>query len=90
MNVRVEYDPTPIRHIAVQCPDCKRWFYGWDIVDGEFDDLMFDYQIYFATFTCPICTKRFGGNQNATKVYIEEVAYPEVYDECLTRKEIWA
>ena len=89
MNIRVEYDPTPIRHIAVQCPCCDKWFYGEDIVDGGFDYLKYDYQIYFATFTCPVCGKEFGGNQNATKVHIEESSYPEVYDGCLTRKEIW-
>ena len=89
MNIKVEYDPTPIRHIAVQCPDCKKWFYGWDIVDGGFEYLKYDYQIGFATFTCPVCGKEFGGIHNADKPQIEEVSYPEIYDGCLTRKEIW-
>jgi hypothetical protein len=89
MNIRVEYDPTPIRHIAVQCPDCKKWFYGWDIIDGEFDDLRWSYQICIATFKCPICGAEFGGIHNKNKVHIEEVSYPEVYEGCLTRKEIW-
>ena len=35
MNVRIMYDPAPIRHIAVQCPDCERWFNGRDIDDKE-------------------------------------------------------
>ena len=34
-NVRVEYESTPIRHIAVQCPKCGKWFHGWDIVKEE-------------------------------------------------------
>ena len=34
-NVRVEYESTPIRHIAVQCPKCGKWFKGWDIVQDE-------------------------------------------------------
>ena len=90
MNIRVEYDPTPIRHIAVQCPDCKKWFYGRDIINGDWlRDLTYDYQINFATFTCPVCGKEFGGLQNVDKPKIEEVSYPEVYEGCLTRKEIW-
>lgn len=89
-NVKVEYDPAPIRHIAVQCPDCKKWFYGWDIIDDyRSADLRYDYQISFATFICPVCGKEFGGIHNADKPKIEEVSYPEVYEGCLTRKEIW-
>lgn len=89
MNVRVEYEATPIRHIAVQCPKCERWFYGEDIIKGNFYDLRFSYQIHFATFKCPICGAEFGGIEDKNKVHIEESSYPEVYDKCLTRKEIW-
>ena len=35
MNVRVEYESTPIRHIAVQCPYCSKWFNGRDIFNGD-------------------------------------------------------
>ena len=34
-NVRVEYEPLPIRHIAVQCPNCKKWFRGWEITEDD-------------------------------------------------------
>lgn len=90
MNVRVEYDSTPIRHIAVQCPECEEWFNGRDIVNGDWlDELRFEHQIYWATFTCPVCGWEFGGLHNADKANIEEVSYPEVYDGCLERKEVW-
>lgn len=83
VNVRVEHDPAPIRHIAVQCPDCKRWFYGSDITS---DDLGYDYQIGYATFTCPECNHVFGniGRYSVPKVKIEEVGFPDVYAECVT------
>lgn len=85
-NVRVEYECTPIRHIAVQCPKCKKWFYGDDITK---DDLRYDYEVNFAEFACPICGEEFGGIQHADKPNIEEVGYPKVYEGCVQRKEVW-
>ena len=93
-NVRVEYERTPIRHIAVQCPKCKKWFYGSDITE---DDLTYSYQIDIATFHCPVCKTEFGYNldnnwnplKEKDKSFIEEVSYPDVYQDCLTQKIIW-
>ena len=28
LNIRIVYEPTTIRHIAVQCPFCEKWFNG--------------------------------------------------------------
>lgn len=91
MNVRVEYEATPIRHIAVQCPECENWFHGWDIVKGEraFDALRYESDINWVTFECPVCGSEFGGLQNKEKINIKEVSYPEVYDGCLEKKEVW-
>lgn len=90
MNVRVEYESTPIRHIAVQCPHCNKWFDGRDILNGDWMlDLRYDYHINLATFACPVCGVEFGGLRNTDKVNIEETSYPEVYEGCLRRKEIW-
>jgi len=91
-NVRVEYELTPIRHIAVQCPKCEKWFLGWDIVKGEnpFDVLRYAYNIKYAEFECPLCGEEFGGMQHNDKPNIEEVGYPKVYDGCLQKKEVWA
>ena len=85
-NVRVEYESTPIRHIAVQCPNCKKWFRGWEITE---DDLRYDYEIDFAVFNCPVCETEFGGLQHTDKPNIEEVGHPAVYDGCLQKKEVW-
>lgn len=94
MNVRVEYESTPIRHIAIQCPNCKNWFYGRDVTK---DDLQFDYQIRFAQCRCPMCEINFGydpdsryyTSSNEQSVNIEETSYPEVYKDCKLKKTIW-
>ena len=87
MNVRVEYESTPIRHIAVQCPHCNRWFNGRDIFNVDwFKNLRYSYEINWATFTCPVCETEFGGRQNAENVSIKETSYPEVYENCLQKK----
>ena len=85
-NVRVEYESTPIRHIAVQCPDCKKWFRGWEITK---DSLSYSYEIGFAKFECPICEREFGGLQHTDKPNIEEVGHPAVYEGCLEKKVKW-
>ena len=91
MNVRVEYEATPIRHIAVQCPACGKWFCGWDIVNGKnaFDRLRYESDIRWTEFVCPVCETEFGGLQHNEKVDIKEVGYPEIYDGCLKKKEVW-
>jgi hypothetical protein len=90
MNVRVEYESTPIRHIAVQCPHCNKWFDGRDIFNGDWlKGLRYSYEINWATFTCPLCETEFGGLQHNDKPNIVETSYPEVYKDCLQRKEVW-
>ena len=86
-NVRVDYESTPVRHIAVQCPECKNWFGGRQIT---IDNLSYDYEIYYAEFNCPVCGKCFGGLEHADKPNIKEVGYPDIYKECLEKKEIWS
>lgn len=93
-NVRVEYDSRPIRHIAVQCPNCNNWFNGWDIVRNSprydpFEVLRYDYHINFAEFDCPICGEAFGWLEKRSIPHIEESSYPEIYDGVLTKKEVW-
>lgn len=87
-NVRVEYENTPIRHIAVQCPKCKRWYDGRDITD---DELSYDCDIYYSEFICPVCGHVFGANgyRDYSNVQIEECDYSDVYKDCLRKKEVW-
>ena len=93
MNVRVEYESTPIRHIAVQCPKCEKWFNGRDIINGDWlRDLRYSYQIFYAQFECPVCGKIFGGDEcrDFSNVKIQEVgSSEECYKDCLQRKEVW-
>jgi len=90
MNVRVEYHPTPIRHIAVQCPECEKWFVGQHITD---DKLVYDNQIFNAQFECPICGEIFGGKfleNGMENLHVEKCSsIHEVYHECYLKKEIW-
>lgn len=89
MNVRVEYEVAPIRHIAVQCPKCEKWFRGRDITK---DNLSYDCNIYLAQFECPVCGKIFGGDGylGFANVNIKEVdSSTECYRDCLQRKEVW-
>ncbi len=88
MEVRVEYEATPIRHIAVQCPRCSKWYHGQDITENE---LRFEHDIYFAQFHCPVCDHVFGADeyQKYANVHITECGYPEVYKDCLQKKEVW-
>lgn len=89
MNVRIMYDPSPIRHIAVQCPSCDRWFNGQDISDREIE---FDYELYHAQFECPVCGKIFGSDayQNNANVVIEECGnHNDVYKDIYQKVEKW-
>ena len=89
MNVRVEYEATPIRHIAVQCPNCGRWFDGREITE---DRLSFDHDIRKAAVVCPVCDRIFGGfeHQDFGDVKITECgSSEEVYKGCLKRREVW-
>lgn len=93
MKVRVEYESTPIRHIAVECPNCNNWFHARDILDGDWiEDLRYDYQIEFATFVCPVCRNVFGyvDTYNRENVEIKEVgSSEECYKDCLSKREVW-
>lgn len=91
MNVRVVYESTPIRHIAVQCPHCGKWFSGYDVFVGDaLRDLCYDDDIDFADFKCPVCEKGFGNIVHGEKVEIKEVGdADECYKDCLRQKVTW-
>lgn len=89
MNVRVVYDPTPIRNIAVQCPKCEKWFYGRDITTGN---LYYGYELFSAQFECPVCGKIFGSDacRGHSNITIKEVdSSEECYKDCLEKKVVW-
>ena len=94
VNVRVEYEPIPIRHIAVQCPACERWFRGNDIADRM---LEYKHEINFAHFVCPVCGKIFGcnsyrdiyGHDCSDEISIVEMGHPEIYKDVIQKKVTW-
>ena len=84
VNVKVEYDRIPIRHMAVQCPDCKNWFASYDIVQSDWD---YEHQINGAICECPICQNSFGISDDSN---IEESGeFPEFYDKCKKQVTTW-
>lgn len=83
-NMRVEYDIMPVRHCAVQCPGCEKWFYGYDVI--EEGRLSYDYELSNATFQCPSCNTRFGFGTEYRDEKITESSYPEIYKDCLKKK----
>ena len=93
INFRIEYGSAPIRHIAVQCPHCGRWFHGSDITENS---LLYDYEIKMAEFKCPVCDTKFSCyNSHNYDVEVCDAhaaecwSAEEVYAGCLTRKEVW-
>ena len=98
INMRVEFESTPIRHVAIQCPHCQKWFYGHDVTPAG-TWLSYDYQLETTTFTCPVCNKDFGyGHSNSFSGWnppkpefnIEEVgSSEECYKDCVTKKGTW-
>ena len=92
INFRVEHELAPIRHVAVRCPECFRWFNANEITNDSLHD---DVDLMFAKFTCPVCHSFFTASDSNRpwddehKIDIEEVTYPDVYKDCLTRKETW-
>lgn len=82
INMRIEYDPAPIRHIAVQRPKCNNWFHGRQITSDRLD---YEYQLDRAVFTCPVCHDDFGfgGRRFVPVVNAAEVGFPEIYEDCI-------
>ena len=84
VNMKVEYGATPIRHLAVQCPNCNNWFYGCDIIE---DECRYSCQLRGAKCTCPKCGSKFKVDNESN---IEESGeLPAFYDKCLKQNVTW-
>ena len=86
LNIRVEYEPTPIRHLSIKCPFCNNWFKKNDIAKNDIDyitDLTYD-----GEFKCPNCKKEFDSSDYELNI-VECDNHNEVYKDCLTKKVIW-
>lgn len=82
-KVKVEYEPTKIKNLIIQCPNCGSWIRG---VDSS-ADCEYNYQIRSAVFQCPLCHLRFSIGSEGT---IEESnEFPEIYKKCIKKKIVW-
>ena len=84
VNIKAEFESTPIRHLAIQCPSCNSWFVGNDILKKE---CHYDYELFGADCLCPKCGYDFEISYKSKPD--ENVEFPEFYDRCLTKKEAW-
>jgi hypothetical protein len=55
-NIRIEYESTPIRHLAIQCHMCKKWFVGGDIA---VEAPRYSYELLDMKCICPACNTKF-------------------------------
>lgn len=82
VNIKIEYESTPIRSIAIECPECKNWFYGSDICK---ENVSFDYQLYNISCQCPKCNHLFTPDPE-----IQECSSSfEVYENTLKKEVKW-
>lgn len=84
VNVKVEYESTPIRHLAIECPSCHAWFAGWDIVKG---DCSYEDDLYGAHCECPKCGHQFRITYDSNIEQSNE--FPKFYEQCLKKKVMW-
>ena len=82
VNIKVEFEPRQIRHLAIECPECKNWFNSYDICD---EDIRYNYQLSYNNCECPKCGCLFKTNNNN----IQECSYEEVYKDVLEKKVEW-
>lgn len=87
INIRVEFEPTPIRHLAIQCPNCQNWFADYDICENNID-IKDKYDLYFLECRCPKC-HHFFENKNHESLNIIECGHKEVYKNVLKKKIEW-
>ena len=76
-KVMLEYDSVPIRHIIVQCPECKKWFYLNHILSYDSSEISYDYQLSKATSCfCPICENSFiADTENAEEKEFDQMPH---------------
>ena len=85
VNLKVEFESRPVKHLAIQCPDCNRWFKQTDITLKKWISNESDID-QFTKCECPACSCKFNlGNVE----YDENVEFPEFYNNCAKQKTVW-
>lgn len=82
MRVRAEFEPRQIRHISVECPHCKNWFWGEDITEDRLNTVT---ELFLANFRCPICFEWFG----TSDIEINECDFDEICKNVNEKVTIW-
>lgn len=85
INIKAEFEVSPIRHLAIQCPKCDTWFKGTDIL---VEDAHYEYDLMNAECHCPKCGYEFEINYQKSNVD-EDERFPAFYDKCAKRKTTW-
>lgn len=83
IKIAVEFEPTPIRHMAIQCPQCKHWFRQYDIA-SRLIEYKHDIDSY-AKCECPACNHDF----DLGCVEFEYPDFHDFYNECAKKKVVW-
>lgn len=84
INIKVEFESVPIRHLAIQCPNCNSWFMGHDILKRECN---YKHELYGTECHCPKCDYDFVISYGSK--FDETAEFPEFYGNCLTQKVSW-
>ena len=82
-HIRVEYEITPIRHIAIKCPGCSSYFDAKDITEKHIKDII-DAQC--ADYSCPLCHTDFRADDSFTTIS-ECNSADEVYKD--VKRQTW-
>ena len=84
IRIKAEFDSRPVRHLAIQCPNCNNWFVGNDVL---YNPVMYDYEIKGNSFSCPICKSYYIISDDSE--IDNDVSFPEFYDNCKQKKTVW-
>ena len=85
VQIKVEFGSRPVNHLAIQCPDCNKWFKQADVVLKLWISDESEIEPY-TKCECPACGCKFDlGNVE----YDETVSFPEFYVNCAKQKTVW-
>lgn len=58
VKIYVEYEPTPFRHLVIECPKCDNKFLPYDICNDDVPMYSWELSCY-CKCTCPMCGHSF-------------------------------
>ena len=86
INMRVEFEIAPIRHLAVQCPSCENWFCEYEITGNNIHNVI---DAKWAIYHCPICHTTFKPNDYDEIEITQPGGTDKVYEGVKQREEKW-